>query len=174
MTSSTRKATATPYVIATKVYVPVDPDDPNGRGISRRAIIAECEKSLRRLQTDRIDLYYMHRLDPDVPVDEPLRALDDLIRAGKVRYIGTSTTAAWQFVEALWVSKARPEPLHRRDAALQHAGPADRAGAYPHGPDLRGGRQPLGAGRQRHPQRPVPARVTAPKVHAWPRRTYRP
>ena len=92
-------------VIATKVYVPVDPDDPNGRGISRRAIIAECEKSLRRLQTDRIDLYYMHRLDPDVPVDEPLRALDDLIRAGKVRYIGTSTTAAWQFVEALWVSK---------------------------------------------------------------------
>jgi aryl-alcohol dehydrogenase-like predicted oxidoreductase len=92
-------------VIATKVYVPVDPDDPNGRGISRRAIIAECEKSLRRLRTDRIDLYYMHRLDPDVPVDEPLRALDDLIRTGKVRYIGTSTTAAWQFVEALWVSK---------------------------------------------------------------------
>jgi aryl-alcohol dehydrogenase-like predicted oxidoreductase len=92
-------------VIATKVFFPHEPDDPNGRSIGRRAIIAECEKSLRRLQTDYIDLYYMHRLDPDIPVDESLRALDDLIRAGKVRYIGTSTTAAWQFVEALWVSK---------------------------------------------------------------------
>jgi 1-deoxyxylulose-5-phosphate synthase len=92
-------------VIATKVFFPADPDDPNGRGVSRRHIIQQCENSLRRLQTDYIDLYYMHRLDPDVPVDEPLRALDDLIRAGKVRYIGTSTTSAWQFVEALWVSK---------------------------------------------------------------------
>ncbi len=79
-------------VIATKVYFPVDLEDPNGRGISRRSIIAECEKSLRRLGSDYIDLYYMHRLDPEVPVDEPLRALDDLIRQGKVRYIGTSTT----------------------------------------------------------------------------------
>jgi aryl-alcohol dehydrogenase-like predicted oxidoreductase len=92
-------------IIATKVYFPVDLEDPNGRGISRRSIIAECEKSLRRLGSDYIDLYYMHRLDPEVPVDEPLRALDDLIRQGKVRYIGTSTTAAWQFVESLWVSK---------------------------------------------------------------------
>lgn len=92
-------------ILATKVFFPTDPDDPNGRGVSRRHIIASCEQSLRRLQTDCIDLYYMHRLDPDVPVDEPLRALDDLIRAGKVRYIGTSTTASWQFVEALWVAK---------------------------------------------------------------------
>jgi aryl-alcohol dehydrogenase-like predicted oxidoreductase len=92
-------------VLATKVYWPVDPANPNGRGVSRRHIIEQCELSLRRLRTDHIDLYYMHRLDPDVPVDEPLRALDDLIRAGKVRYIGASTTAAWQFVEALWVSK---------------------------------------------------------------------
>ena len=92
-------------VIATKVYFPVDLEDPNGRGISRRSIIAECEKSLRRLGSDYIDLYYMHRLDPEVPVDEPLRALDDLIRQGKVRYIGTSTTSAWQFVESLWVSR---------------------------------------------------------------------
>jgi aryl-alcohol dehydrogenase-like predicted oxidoreductase len=92
-------------VIATKVYFPTRPDDPNGRGVSRRHIIKECEDSLRRLQVDNLDLYYMHRLDPDTAVDEPLRALDDLIRAGKVRYIGTSSTAAWQFVESLWVSK---------------------------------------------------------------------
>jgi aryl-alcohol dehydrogenase-like predicted oxidoreductase len=92
-------------VIATKVFWPADPDDPNGRGVSRRHIIEQVEGSLRRLKTDHIDLYYMHRLDPEVPVDEPLRALDDLIRSGKVRYIGTSTTAAWQFVESLWVSK---------------------------------------------------------------------
>ena len=92
-------------IVATKVFFPVDPEDPNGRGISRRHIIQQCENSLRHLGTDWIDLYYMHRLDPDIPVDEPLRALDDLVRAGKVRYIGTSTTAAWQFVEALWVAK---------------------------------------------------------------------
>jgi aryl-alcohol dehydrogenase-like predicted oxidoreductase len=92
-------------VIATKVYMPTNPAEPNSRGVSRRHIIKECEESLRRLQVDHIDLYQMHRLDPDVPVDEPLRALDDLIRSGKVRYIGTSSTAAWQFVESLWVSK---------------------------------------------------------------------
>ncbi|MCS7294311.1 MAG: aldo/keto reductase, partial [Dehalococcoidia bacterium] len=64
-----------------------------------------CEASLRRLQTDYIDLYQIHRPQPDIPIDETLRALDDLVRAGKVRYIGTSTFAAWQVVEALWVSK---------------------------------------------------------------------
>ena len=92
-------------IMATKVFFPADPEDPNGRGVSRKHIIRECENSLRRLQTDYIDLYYLHRLDPRFPVDEPLRALDDLIRSGKVRYVGTSTAAAWQMVEALWVSK---------------------------------------------------------------------
>ncbi|MFN2144738.1 MAG: aldo/keto reductase, partial [Anaerolineales bacterium] len=62
------------------------------------------EDSLRRLDTDYIDLYQMHRPDPEVPVDETLRALDDLVRAGKVRYIGTSSFAGWQLVEALWTS----------------------------------------------------------------------
>ena len=74
-------------------------------GRDKKAALRQLEQSLRRLKTDHLDLYYLHRLDPDVPVDEPLRALDDLVRAGKVRYIGASTTAAWQFVEALWVSK---------------------------------------------------------------------
>jgi aryl-alcohol dehydrogenase-like predicted oxidoreductase len=64
-----------------------------------------CEDSLRRLQTDHIDLYQIHRPQSSVPIDETLRALDDLIRSGKVRYIGTSTFGAWQIVEALWVAR---------------------------------------------------------------------
>jgi aryl-alcohol dehydrogenase-like predicted oxidoreductase len=92
-------------ILATKVHGVMDDADPNARGNSRRHIIAQCEASLRRLQTDYIDLYQIHRPQPDIPIDETLRALDDLIRAGKVRYIGTSTFAAWQVVEALWVSE---------------------------------------------------------------------
>ena len=92
-------------ILATKVYQVVDTTDPNGRGVSRRHIIAECEKSLKALRTDYIDLYYLHRLDPQVAIDEPLRALDDLCRSGKVRYIGASTSPAWSFVESLWASK---------------------------------------------------------------------
>jgi aryl-alcohol dehydrogenase-like predicted oxidoreductase len=92
-------------VLATKVHGQMADDDPNAAGNSRRHIIAECEASLRRLQTDYIDLYQIHRPEPNTPIDETLRALDDLIRAGKVRYIGTSTFGAWQVVEALWASK---------------------------------------------------------------------
>jgi aryl-alcohol dehydrogenase-like predicted oxidoreductase len=91
--------------LATKVHGKMDDDDPNAWGNHRYNIIKSCEESLRRLQTDRIDLYQIHRPQPAVPIDETLRALDDLIRAGKVRYIGTSTFAAWQIVESLWVSK---------------------------------------------------------------------
>ena len=92
-------------VVATKVYGRMEDRDPNARGSSRRHVIAQCEASLRRLQTDYIDLYQIHRPSSDIPIDETLRALDDLVRAGKVRYIGTSTFAAWQAMEALWVSK---------------------------------------------------------------------
>jgi aryl-alcohol dehydrogenase-like predicted oxidoreductase len=92
-------------VLATKVHGEMDDEDLNMRGNSRRLIIAQCEASLRRLQTDYIDLYQIHRPQPDIPIDETLRALDDLVRAGKVRYLGTSTFAAWQVVESLWVSK---------------------------------------------------------------------
>jgi aryl-alcohol dehydrogenase-like predicted oxidoreductase len=80
-------------------------EDPNAYGNSRRHIVAQCEASLRRLKTDYIDLYQLHRPDPLIPIDETLRALDDLVRSGKVRYIGTSTFGAWQVVEALWASK---------------------------------------------------------------------
>ena len=92
-------------VLATKVHGRMNDYDPNAYGSSRRHIIEQCEASLRRLQTDYIDLYQMHRPRPNIAIDETLRALDDLIRAGKVRYIGSSTFAAWQLVESLWVSK---------------------------------------------------------------------
>ena len=92
-------------VLATKFHGTMDADDPNMRGASRRHIVAACEASLKRLQTDYIDLYQIHRPRPDTAIDETLRALDDLIRQGKVRYIGTSTFAAWQFVESLWASE---------------------------------------------------------------------
>ena len=92
-------------VLATKVHGTMDDDDPNAQGNSRRHIIEQCDASLRRLQTDYIDLYQIHRPRPEIAIDETLRALDDLVRAGKVRYIGTSTFAAWQLVESLWASK---------------------------------------------------------------------
>jgi aryl-alcohol dehydrogenase-like predicted oxidoreductase len=92
-------------VIATKVHGRMDDEDQNAAGNHRRHIIEQCEQSLERLGTDYIDLYQIHRPDSQVPIDETLRALDDLVRQGKVRYIGTSTYAAWQSVEALWASK---------------------------------------------------------------------
>jgi aryl-alcohol dehydrogenase-like predicted oxidoreductase len=92
-------------VVATKAFFPLDQSDPNGRGLSRRHLIDACDASLERLGTDWIDLYQLHRAQADIPIDETLRALDDLIRAGKVRYIGTSMFAAWKIVEALWASK---------------------------------------------------------------------
>lgn len=92
-------------VLATKVHGAMESDDPNARGNSRRHIVEQCEASLRRLQTDYVDLYQIHRPQADIPIDETLRALDDLVRSGKVRYLGTSTFGAWQLVESLWASK---------------------------------------------------------------------
>ena len=92
-------------VLATKVNGRMADDDPNAAGTSRRHIIEQCEASLERLQTDYIDLYQIHRPRSDTPIDEVLRALDDLIQSGKVRYIGSSTFGAWQLIESLWVSK---------------------------------------------------------------------
>ena len=92
-------------VLATKGFFPLDPKDPNGRGLSRRHLIDACNASLERLQTDWIDLYQLHRAQSDVPIDETLRALDDLIHAGKIRYIGTSMFPSWKIVESLWAAK---------------------------------------------------------------------
>ncbi|MGD0606209.1 MAG: aldo/keto reductase [Streptosporangiaceae bacterium] len=93
-------------VLATKAHSPMG-EDANMRGNSRRWIIREVENSLRRLQTDYIDLYQMHRPDPDTDIDETLSALSDLIRSGKVRAIGSSTFPAEQIVEAQWVAQSR-------------------------------------------------------------------
>lgn len=91
-------------VIATKVRGRMWPG-PNGEGLSRAHIIQACEDSLRRLGTDHIDLYQTHWPDDDTPIDETLRAFDDLIRAGKVRYIGCSNIKGWQLVEALLTAR---------------------------------------------------------------------
>lgn len=93
-------------VLASKVHYPMG-DDPNHRGNSRRWIITAVEHSLRRLQTDHLDLYQIHRPDPTVDVEETLSALSDLIHSGKVRAIGTSTFPASEIVEAQWVAERR-------------------------------------------------------------------
>lgn len=90
--------------LASKVFFKVG-DDINDQGGSRRHILKACDDSLRRLNTDYIDLYQMHRPSPDIPVDETLGALNDLVRAGKVRYIGCTTHPAWQVMEALATSE---------------------------------------------------------------------
>jgi aryl-alcohol dehydrogenase-like predicted oxidoreductase len=128
-------------VLATKVWAPVGPG-PNDRGLSRRAILQQIEHSLRRLGTDYVDLYQIHRPDPTTPWDETLSALTDLVRQGKVRYIGCSTNhqagqgewekrlPAWEIVETLWVSAERgferfvslqpPYSILRRTMELEH------------------------------------------------------
>jgi aryl-alcohol dehydrogenase-like predicted oxidoreductase len=93
-------------VLATKFHMPMG-DDPNHRGNNRRWIIEEVENSLRRLRTDRIDLYQVHRYDPAVDLDVTLGALTDLVRQGKVRYVGHSTWPASAIVEAQWVAERR-------------------------------------------------------------------
>ena len=87
-------------VIATKVFYPIT-DDPNGRGLSRKHIFDAIDGSLRRLGMDYVDLYQIHRLDPDTRVEETLEALHDVVKAGKARYIGASSMFAWQFAELL-------------------------------------------------------------------------
>jgi aryl-alcohol dehydrogenase-like predicted oxidoreductase len=91
-------------VIATKLNGRMHPG-PNGAGLSRRAILAEIDNSLRRLGTDFVDLYQIHRWDPTVPIAETLEALHDIVKAGKVRYIGASSMYAWQFSKALYTSR---------------------------------------------------------------------
>jgi aryl-alcohol dehydrogenase-like predicted oxidoreductase len=91
-------------VIATKVHGKMA-DAPNGSGLSRKAILSEIDKSLKRLQTDYVDLYQIHRWDYDTPIEETMEALNDVVRAGKARYIGASAMWAWQFQKALYVAE---------------------------------------------------------------------
>src|ERR1700716_3319675 len=101
-------------VLATKLHLPMG-DDPNQRGNSRRWIITAVENSLRRLQTDYIDLYQIHRPDPDTDIEETLSALSDLIHNGKVRVIGSSTMPASDIVEAQWVAERRGRERFRTE-----------------------------------------------------------
>src|ERR1700737_2643362 len=87
-------------VIATKFTGTPHTGAPNGGGSSRKSVVAQCEQSLRRLQTDYIDLYWLHNWDVHPPIEETMAALEDLVRAGKVRYLGVSDTPAWKIVEA--------------------------------------------------------------------------
>ena len=90
-------------VIATKVHGRMS-DDPNGAGLSRRAIFQEIDASLRRLGVDYVDLYQIHRWDSETPIEETLEALHDVVKSGKVRYIGASSMRAWQFAKALYLA----------------------------------------------------------------------
>jgi aryl-alcohol dehydrogenase-like predicted oxidoreductase len=94
-------------VIATKLHGAMR-DDPNGHGLSRKAVFFELDESLRRLQTDYVDLYQIHRWDYETPIEETLDALHDVVKSGKVRYIGASSMYAWQFTKALYLAD-----LHR-------------------------------------------------------------
>jgi aryl-alcohol dehydrogenase-like predicted oxidoreductase len=124
-------------VLATKAHFPMS-DDPNGGGSSRRHLIRACEASLRRLGTDHIDLYQLHHPTNEVPIDETLGALDDLVRAGKIRYFGTSNFGAWQVMEALWASsELRLHRVVQRTAALPPAGSPGGARTAADGPHLR-------------------------------------
>ena len=96
-------------VIATKIHSMMR-DEPNGKGLSRKAIFYELDQSLRRLQTDYVDLYLIHRWDYETPIEETLEALSDVVRSGKVRYIGASSMHAWQFTKALYLSDLRGWP----------------------------------------------------------------
>jgi 1-deoxyxylulose-5-phosphate synthase len=91
-------------VLATKVHGQMS-SDPNGRGLSRKAIFHELDQSLKRLKTDYVDLYQIHRWDYETPIEETLEALHDLVKAGKVRYIGASSMYAWQFAKSLYIAR---------------------------------------------------------------------
>ena len=98
-------ATREDYVLATKVYFPMGPG-PNDRGLSRKHILAGIDASLRRLGTDYVDLYQIHRWDAETPIEETMEALHDVVRAGKARYIGASSMYAWQFAKAQQTARA--------------------------------------------------------------------
>jgi aryl-alcohol dehydrogenase-like predicted oxidoreductase len=93
-------------VVATKLHGVMRKNDPNGRGLSRKAVMTEIDASLKRLGMDYVDLYQIHRYDPETPIEETLEALHDVVKAGKALYIGASSMWAWQFMQALALQKA--------------------------------------------------------------------
>jgi aryl-alcohol dehydrogenase-like predicted oxidoreductase len=93
------------YVLATKVYYPMG-SGPNDRGLSRKHVLSSIDGSLRRLGTDHVDLYQIHRWDPETPIEETMEVLHDVVRAGKARYLGASSMYAWQFAKAQHTAQA--------------------------------------------------------------------
>jgi aryl-alcohol dehydrogenase-like predicted oxidoreductase len=142
-------------VLATKVYGPMG-DDPNQQGTSRRWIIQEADNSLRRLQTDYIDLYQIHRPAPDTDIEETLSALTDLMRAGKVRAIGSSTFPVSEIVEAQWVAERRGLARFRTEtAALFDPRPRHRARRASHLRTLWHGGDGVESALEGHAHRPL-------------------
>lgn len=94
-------------VLSTKFYCNLFPGDPNGGGAGRKALIQQCEASLNRLQSDYIDIYWLHNWDRTAPIEETLRGLDDLVTAGKIRYVGFSDIPAWKTAEAQTIAHFR-------------------------------------------------------------------
>jgi aryl-alcohol dehydrogenase-like predicted oxidoreductase len=136
-------------VLATKAYFPMS-DKPNMRGLSRKHLMQACEASLRRLGVDTIDLYYIHRFDEKTPIDETLSALDLLVNQGKVRYVGASAGAAWEFARAVYLARHHDWPpfiamqnhynlLYREDEReMIPFCLAERIGCVPYSPLARG------------------------------------
>ena len=141
-------------VIATKSNGIVG-HDINDRGLSRRHIIRQVETSLRRLETDYIDLYYAHDPDPDTPLEQTLAAYDDLIRQGKIRYVGLSNHPAWQVTQALWIADDRRlQRTRRRPGEVQPHRPGRRTRARPRLRAVRAVDRPLRAAARRPARRP--------------------
>jgi aryl-alcohol dehydrogenase-like predicted oxidoreductase len=164
-------------VLATKFHQAMSDDDPNQAGSSRRWIVREVENSLRRLQTDHIDLYQVHRPRPEIDIDETLGALSDLVHQGKIRYIGTSTFLPSQMVEAQWVAERRqrerpvteqpPYSILAREVERDVLPTAERyglgvlpwsplAGGWLSGRHRRGQETPLSSRQERQPARHDP------------------
>ena len=144
-------------VLATKVRGRMW-DGPNGEGLSRVHIIKACEDSLRRLQTDYIDLYQTHWYDAETPIEETMEALDTLVRQGKVRYVGCSNYPAWRLMQALWASDKHNLVRYDAHPAPLQPGAPRRIRARTEGclPDLWPGRDPLQPAGRRLSDRQVP------------------
>jgi aryl-alcohol dehydrogenase-like predicted oxidoreductase len=165
-------------VLATKFHGAMSDDDPNQSGNSRRWIVREVESSLRRLRTDHIDLYQVHRPRPEIDIDDTLGALSDLVRQGKIRYIGTSTFPPSQIVEAQWVAERRhrerpvteqpPYSILAREVEREVLPTAQKyglgilpwsplAGGWLSGRHRRGEQAPVSSRRRRQPARHDPS-----------------
>ncbi len=159
-------------LITSKVYFATS-KDVNGMGASRRHIMYALEGSLRRLQTDRVDIYYIHRFDDRTPLEESLRALDDLVRQGKIVYTGASNFAAWQVVKALGVSAKEGlaafsciQPMYnlvkrQAESEILPMAQAERLGVFPYGP-LGGG---LLSGKYGVGRKPESGRLISNKIY---------